>query len=78
MGGEKINPMGFYPKTLNPQLRFFEERTVAREFTKNNKYGFFYTSATLVVDELDEVNVVSIRKKKWQHCLTCAGQRIDQ
>ena len=63
MGGEKINPMGFYPKTLNPNTKFFEDRTVAKEFTKKTEYAFFYTSATLAVDELEEMNVVSIRKK---------------
>lgn len=57
------NPMGIrLAGQLNPNTVFIRDRSEAKKFLKKTEGAIFYTSATLAVGELNEVNVVSIKK----------------
>lgn len=65
MDGLWVNPMGIrLDDGLNPNTKLVKgERSQAKKILKNTSGAIFYTSATLAVDELDRVNVISIKKK---------------
>lgn len=56
------NPMGIrLVEQLNPNTVFIRDRSEAKKFLKQTNGAIFYTSATLAADELNDLNVVSIR-----------------
>ena len=64
MAGDTVNPMGFVPKKLSPNTKLiYDERKLMKKFVESNEAAFSYTSATLIVDELDKFNVASIKKE---------------
>ncbi|VEP14205.1 hypothetical protein H1P_2490009 [Hyella patelloides LEGE 07179] len=57
------NPMGIkLVEQLNPNTVFMRDRSEAKEFLKKTNGAIFYTSATLAAVELNDLNVVSIKK----------------
>ncbi len=57
------NPMGIrLVEQLNPNTVFIRDRSEAKRFLKKTNGAIFYTSATLAVGELNDLNVVSIKK----------------
>ena len=63
MAGMWNNPMGIrLDDGVNPNTIFVKDRAKGKRILKKTDGGIFYTSATLAANELDEVNLVSIKK----------------
>ena len=63
MAGMWQNPMGIrLDDGVNPNTIFIKDRVKGKKILKKTEGAIFYTSASLAADELDEVNVISIKK----------------
>ena len=63
MAGMWNNPMGIrLDDGVNPNTIYVKDRAKGKRILKKTDGGIFYTSATLAANELDEVNLISIKK----------------
>ncbi len=64
MAGMWNNPMGIrLDDGVNPNTIFVKDRAKGKKLLKKTDGAIFYTSATLAANELNEVNLVSIKKE---------------
>ena len=77
MAGMWQNPMGIrLDDGVNPQTIFVKERAQGKKILKKTEGAIFYTSASLAANELDEVNVISIKKSNGDIISPVLGEGV--
>ena len=77
MAGIWQNPMGIrLDDNLNPNTLFVKNRSRAKAILKETEGAVFYTSATLAAHELNEVNVIAIKKPDGEVVTPVLGKGV--
>ncbi len=77
MAGMWQNPMGIrLDDGVNPQTIFVKDRAKGKKLLKKTEGAIFYTSASLAANELDEVNVISIKKSNGDIVSPVLGEGV--